>query len=77
VTDDPAAERDPAAQVDPRSTTGAYRILVKRQYGRRKGDKPIWWVLAYHAAKAVLGVAPYVLAALVAKRCGLTFPGSS
>ena len=67
--------RDPDNQVDPRTTTGAWAV-VKGRYGKRQSDRPVWWVLLYHFAKAVVGLAPYVIAAIALHRCGISLPGA-
>jgi hypothetical protein len=71
--------RDPDYQVDPTTTTGAYHV-VRGKYGRRRGDKPLWWVLAYHAAKACGGALPilaYLAIALLFRKCGIALPGTA
>jgi hypothetical protein len=55
--------------VDPTTVTGAWHALHGR-YGRRRGDRPLWWVFAYHLVKAVAGLLPYALAALLFRACG-------
>ena len=67
--------RDPDNQVDPRTITGAWHVVHGR-YGKRQHDRPVWWVLLYHFAKAVVGIAPYVIAAIALKKCGIPLPGT-
>lgn len=66
-----AYRRDPDHQVDPTTITGSYRALVKREYGKREGDKPLWWVFLYHLLKALGALLPYAVAALIFKACGM------
>lgn len=61
--------------VDPTTVTGAY-AAVRGKYGRRKGDKPLWWVFLYHFLKALGALLPYVVAAAMFKACGMEFSGS-
>lgn len=58
-------------EVDERSVTGAHRIVTRRGYGRRPGDKPRWWPFAFHAYKAVVQVVTLVAIALIVKHCGI------
>lgn len=75
-TPDPI-RRDAENDVDPCTSTGAYRILVKRQYGKRRGDKPLWWVFSYHLVKALGALLPYAVAAAIFRACGFDFQGGS
>lgn len=62
-------QRDPERQVDPTTVTGAYHA-VRGKYGHRRGDKPLWWVFAYHLTKGVAALLPYAVAALLFRACG-------
>ena len=77
-TPQPAAAvngRDPESQVDPRTITGTWHIVHGR-YGKRKHDRPWWWVLLYHFAKGVVGLLPYILAAIILHKLGIKLPGN-
>ncbi len=74
-----SADRDPGNQVDPRTVTGAYHV-ARGRYGHRVTDKPWWWVLAYHLAKALVsavGILAYLAVAMLFRRCGVALPGAS
>lgn len=58
-------------EVDEQSVTGAHRIVTRRGYGRRPGDKPRWWPFAFHAYKAAVQVVVIILLAAIARYCGL------
>jgi hypothetical protein len=54
-------KRDPENVVDPLTTTGIYRAVVRGEYGKRAGDKPVWWVVLYHVARAAVALVPQAL----------------
>lgn len=63
--------------VDPRTVTGAWYV-ARGKYGKRPHDRPVWWVICYHLAKAiaqVIVVLGGVAAAGLSARCGLHPPG--
>jgi hypothetical protein len=63
--------------LDETSQTAAYRIMARKGYGHRHPkDKPRWWPFAFHAYKAIIQVTGIAALAWVAKKCGLTIPGS-
>ena len=66
----PAPDHRRSYVVDPRSVTGTWHI-ARGKYGRRPGDRPVWWVLAYHFGKGAAGLLPYLLALWLAKRLGI------
>jgi hypothetical protein len=70
----PAPENRRAPDVDPCSVTGAYHV-VRGRYGKRRGDKPLWWVFLYHFTKALAALLPYALAAAIFRACGFDFHG--
>jgi hypothetical protein len=79
MTDDPETFSEQRTEsIDPRTTTGSYKILVRRQYGKRRDDKPVWWVICYHLlAKPIafaLTALLWLLFALIARRYGLHLP---
>ncbi len=73
----PLSQRDPQNQVDPCTVTGAYHV-VKGRYGKRAGDKPLWWVFAYHFVKAFAALLPYAITAWLLKTFfGFDFHGGT
>jgi hypothetical protein len=76
---DPDCAPDCARTVDlcEETPTAAFRIVARRGYGHRhKHDKPRWWPFAFHAYKALIQLTGIAALAWVAKKCGLTIPGS-
>lgn len=73
-----SAERDARTyEVDPRTVTGTYHVVAGR-YGKRRGDRPLWWVASYHLVKAVIQVATILALFAIAawaKSCGIVIPG--
>ena len=73
----------PRTSPDPRSVTGAWYLATGRYGGRkeqkpdkrgqpyRPGDKPWYWVLAYHVGGKVLGVILTLAGFWLAKVLGL------
>jgi hypothetical protein len=58
------------------TVTGSYAV-VKGKYGKRSKDKPLWWIIAYHAGKAAVQIAMALILlgiAAWAQQCGITLP---
>jgi hypothetical protein len=74
MTDQPRQPVIRELEPDPRTVTGSYqvvRLVRANKYGGRKSDRPLWWVLGYHAGKAVLQVLTVIAIAVLARWLGI------
>lgn len=58
--------------VDPRTTTGTYRIVARKGYGSRpKHDKPWWFPFVFHAYRSIIQLLGLVGLAWLMRKLGL------
>jgi hypothetical protein len=59
--------------VDPSTAEGIWNVL-KRRYGKRTTDAPIWFLALYHLFRPLIVIAPWIIAALAVKWLGVPVP---